>query len=114
MPQCYHRSRTAQSQLFARTRPLFSLRGSPMNTSSPGSVTNWLQELKAHGDSAAQELWNRYFSQLVTLARRHLGGLARDADEEDVALSALKSVMLGVENNRFPELRDRTGLWPLL
>jgi len=52
--------------------------------------------------------------QLVLLARRQLHGLARDTDEEDVALSALKSAMLGVQNHRFPDLNDRTGLWPLL
>jgi DNA-directed RNA polymerase specialized sigma24 family protein len=79
-----------------------------------GSVTTWLDALKGQQELAAQELWNRYFSQLVLLARKQLGGLARDNDEEDIALSALKSAMLGVQNNRFPELNDRTGLWPLL
>jgi RNA polymerase sigma factor (sigma-70 family) len=77
-------------------------------------VTGWLDQLKAGDDIAAQELWHRYFTQLVTLARQRLRGLGRDLDEEDVALSALKSAMLGVQNNRFPELTDRTGLWPLL
>jgi RNA polymerase sigma factor (sigma-70 family) len=85
-----------------------------MDTPSCGSVTIWLDGLKNRSDGAAQELWNRYFAQLVSLARRQLRGLARDADEEDVALSALKSAMLGVQNNRFPDLNDRTGLWPLL
>src|SRR3954465_15888330 len=84
------------------------------NPAARGSVTTWLEALKAQEESAAQELWNRYFSQLVPLAHRQLRGLARDTDEEDVALSALKSAMLGVQNNRFPELNDRTGLWPLL
>lgn len=84
------------------------------NPAARGSVTTWLEALKAQEESAAQELWNRYFSQLVPLARRQLRGLARDTDEEDVALSALKSAMLGVQNNRFPDLNDRTGLWPLL
>jgi len=85
-----------------------------MNFPSRGSVTGWLDQLKAGDDIAAQELWHRYFTQLVTLARQRLRGLGRDLDEEDVALSALKSAMLGVQNNRFPELTDRTGLWPLL
>jgi ECF sigma factor len=79
-----------------------------------GSVTGWLHELKVGPETAAQQLWNRYFAQLVTLARHRLRGLARDVDEEDVALSALKSAMLGVQNNCFPDLNDRTGLWPLL
>ncbi len=85
-----------------------------MDLPSRGSVTTWLDALKAHQEGAAQELWNRYFALLVSVARRHLHGLGTDVDEEDVALSALKSAMLGVQNNRFPDLTDRTGLWPLL
>jgi RNA polymerase sigma factor (sigma-70 family) len=81
---------------------------------SRGSVTGWLDRLRVGDDAAAQELWNRYFAQLVTLARHRLRGLGRDSDEEDIALSALKSAMLGVQNNCFPDLNDRTGLWPLL
>jgi RNA polymerase sigma factor (sigma-70 family) len=85
-----------------------------MNSPTRGSVTTWLDGLKDRSEGAAQELWNRYFSQLVQVARRQMRAPARDADEEDVALSALKSAMLGVQNNRFPDLNDRTGLWPLL
>src|SRR6478735_10363101 len=85
-----------------------------MDAPSRGSVSTWIEGLKGRNEQAAQELWNRYFGQLVPLARRQLRGLAREADEEDIALSALKSAMLGVQNNRFPDLNDRTGLWPLL
>ena len=85
-----------------------------MEPPSRGSVSGWLDELRAGHESAAEALWKRYFSQLVPLARRRLHGLGREADEEDIALSALKSAMVGVQNNRFPELDDRTGLWPLL
>jgi DNA-directed RNA polymerase specialized sigma24 family protein len=85
-----------------------------MDLPSRGSVTGWLEELKQGNEAAAQELWNRYFAQLLPLARRRLQGMARESDEEDVALSALKSAMLGVQANRFPDLHDRTGLWPLL
>ena len=85
-----------------------------MELPSRGSVTHWLDELKLGHEAAAQQLWNRYFFQLVTLARQRFHVLGRDTDEEDVALSALKSAMLGLQNNRFPDLSDRTGLWPLL
>jgi RNA polymerase sigma factor (sigma-70 family) len=85
-----------------------------MDESSIGSVSAWLDGLRANHGSAAQELWNRYFAQLVSVARRNLCGLGRDVDEEDIALSALKSAMIGVQNNRFPDLNDRTELWPLL
>jgi RNA polymerase sigma factor (sigma-70 family) len=85
-----------------------------MNSSSRGSVTTWLDALKDQPEDAARELWNRYFAELTALAQRRLRAFSRDVDGEDVALSALKSAMLGVRNNRFPELNDRTGLWPLL
>ena len=85
-----------------------------MDALSRGSVSTWIEGLKGRNEQAAQELWTRYFGQLVPLARRQLRGLAREADEEDIALSALKSAMLGVQNNRFPDLNDRTALWPLL
>jgi RNA polymerase sigma factor (sigma-70 family) len=85
-----------------------------MDESSIGSVSAWLAELRSSHGSAAQELWNRYFAQLVNVARRNLRGLTGDVDEEDIALSALKSAMIGVRNNRFPDLNDRTELWPLL
>jgi RNA polymerase sigma factor (sigma-70 family) len=85
-----------------------------METTGRGSITTWLDGIKARQDDAAQELWNRYFARLVPLARHHLRGFGRETDEEDVALSALKSAMLGVQAGRFPDLNDRTGLWPLL
>lgn len=85
-----------------------------MDEQAPGSVSRWIVGLKADHDGAAQELWNRYFSQLVAVAHRRLQGAGRESDEEDVALSALKSAMLGVQHDRFPRLNDRTELWPLL
>jgi RNA polymerase sigma factor (sigma-70 family) len=85
-----------------------------MDSSPKGSVSGWLDELRDGRQAAAQELWNRYFAQLVQIARGRLHGPKRDADEEDVALSALKSALHGVQNNRFPDLHDRTALWPLL
>lgn len=79
-----------------------------------GSVTVWLDDLRDQDEQAAQEIWNRYFAQLLPVARQHLHGFSRDSDEEDIALSALKSALLGVQNDQFPKLTDRTGLWPLL
>jgi hypothetical protein len=61
--------------------------------SSSGSVTHWLQLLKAGDSAAAQPLWERYFRRLVGFARTKLQGLPRRAaDEEDVALSAFHSL----------------------
>ena len=85
-----------------------------MDTRSTGSVTHWLDGLKAGESLAAQALWNTYFAQLVSVAQSRLRGLDQESDGEDVALSALKSVMLGCQQDRFPTLTDRTSLWPLL
>jgi DNA-directed RNA polymerase specialized sigma24 family protein len=83
--------------------------------SASSSVTEWLGRLKAGDQEAAQELWTRYFDQLVRLARGKLrGARRRAADEEDVALSALDSFCRGAAAGRFPDLGDRHGLWPLL
>jgi DNA-directed RNA polymerase specialized sigma24 family protein len=83
--------------------------------SSTQSVTQWLGRLMAGDYAAAQQLWVRYFEQLVRLARARLGGTRRRAaDEEDVALSALDSFCRGAAAGRFPDLCDRQGLWPLL
>jgi DNA-directed RNA polymerase specialized sigma24 family protein len=79
------------------------------------SVTYWLSQLKAGDPAAAQPLWERYFTQLVHLARGKLrGSRPRGGDEEDVALSAFDSFCQGVAQGRFPQLSDRNNLWSLL
>ena len=83
--------------------------------SSDGSVTVWIGALKAGDPAAAQPLWERYFRKLVRLARaRFRDAPRRAADEEDVALSAFDSFCRGAAAGRFPQLRDRDNLWPLL
>ncbi|MCC6418695.1 MAG: RNA polymerase subunit sigma-70 [Gemmataceae bacterium] len=79
------------------------------------SVTFWLDQLKAGDREAVQPLWERYFGQLVVLARRRLQGVRRAAaDEEDVALSAFDHFCRAVAVGRFPQLQDRDDLWRLL
>jgi DNA-directed RNA polymerase specialized sigma24 family protein len=83
--------------------------------SSPGSVSALIERLEAGDHEAAQPLWEAYYPRLVALARKHLRGTTRRAaDEEDVALSAFDSFCRGVEQGRFPHLKDRDGLWALL
>ncbi len=84
--------------------------------SSDHSITLWIADLKVQEDDQAQhEIWNRYFRRLIGLARFKLGDAPRRAeDEEDVAVSALHCFFAGVGDGKFPELRDRTNLWPLL
>jgi DNA-directed RNA polymerase specialized sigma24 family protein len=81
-----------------------------------GSVTQWIAELRAgEVDLAHQEIWRRYFRRLMALAELKLGSAPRGAaDEEDVALSALRSFFSGVARDRYPQLEDRHNLWSLL
>ena len=69
-----------------------------MASQDDGSVTRWIGDLKAGGDSAAQHLWERYFHRLVHLARARLRAARRVGaveDEEDAALSAFDSFCRG-------------------
>jgi DNA-directed RNA polymerase specialized sigma24 family protein len=78
-------------------------------------VTAWLRKLEAGHDLAAQRLWDVFFERLVRLAQERMRtNDRRIADAEDVALSAFASFCRGIENQRFPQLTDRHGLWRLL
>ncbi len=82
---------------------------------SADPITLWISQLKEGRHDAVQQLLERYFGRLVQLARARLHarpGLA--PYDEDVALSAFKSVCLGAERGRFPQLLDRGDLWRLL
>jgi DNA-directed RNA polymerase specialized sigma24 family protein len=82
---------------------------------SDDSVSVWLDRLKAGDPAAARLLWDRYFGQLVRLARAKLSArVRRTADEEDVALSAFHSFCRAAEAGRFPRLDDRDDLWAVL
>jgi RNA polymerase sigma factor (sigma-70 family) len=94
-------------------------RSNPRNGADPdtdrGTITHWLERLKAGEKDAAQKIWEAYFRKLVPIAKKHLSGLlARDADEEDVIVSAFDSFYRGLERGRFPDLHDRDELWRLL
>src|SRR5262245_31241780 len=86
-----------------------------MDQHSPGgSVTIWLNQLKAD-PAAAKPLWDRYYTRLVALARARLRAVPRGAaDEEDVALSAFDSFCKAAAAGRFPRLDDRDDLSQVL
>ena len=80
-----------------------------------GSITGWIDRLKAGDRAAASPLWDTYFRRLVQFARERLRGASRRvADEEDAALSAFDSFCSSAACGRFPQLADRRSLWPLL
>jgi RNA polymerase sigma factor (sigma-70 family) len=80
------------------------------------SVTDWLLRLSPAGNQeAAQRLWERYYQQLVVLARKKLGTANRRVcDEEDVVVMAFDSFCRGAVAGRYPNLKDRDDLWRLL
>jgi DNA-directed RNA polymerase specialized sigma24 family protein len=83
--------------------------------SAPGSVTQYIDGLRAGDSVAHRKLWENFFHRLVELARKKLRALPRGAaDEEDVALSAIDSFCRGAEQGRFPKLDDRDDLWQVL
>jgi RNA polymerase sigma factor (sigma-70 family) len=87
-----------------------------MTSDDEKSVTQWVKDLGTDNrDEAFRRLWERYFPRLVKLAEARLRSMPRGPDdEEDVALSALKSFFRGAAAGRFPDLGSRNDLWKLL
>lgn len=80
-----------------------------------GTVTVWLEQLKAGDPAAAAPLWRAYYARLVAAARRGLRPVPNAvADGEDVALDAFDSFCRRVSDGRFPDLNDRDDLWKVL
>ena len=78
-------------------------------------VTRWLRQLEGGDQDAARLLWQRYYRELVDLARARLGPTPRrTADEEDVALSVLHSLCEGAAKGQFAAVANRRELWQLL
>jgi RNA polymerase sigma factor (sigma-70 family) len=83
-----------------------------------GSITRMILDLR-NGDpvvrnAAARLIWERYFRDLLTLARKNLDKRIRlRTDEEDVTQSMFKSFCLRQERGEF-DLAGRDELWKLL
>lgn len=82
-------------------------------TMDSDQLTPWIARLKSGDNDALQPLWERYYQEIVRLARRRLPR-AGDVDSEVVAASAFKSFWRGVKAGRFPKLHDRHDIWRLL
>jgi DNA-directed RNA polymerase specialized sigma24 family protein len=88
-----------------------------MSTDERKSVTEWIEDLLARGDTEAENrLWERYFERVRRYAqatlRRGRPGAFHDA--EDVALSAFHNFFAAAQSGRLTELKDRNDLWKLL
>ena len=85
---------------------------------NPGSVTRLAQQLHAGNqaahDEAARQLWERYASELLNLARRKLQqGIRRREDEHDVMQSMYETFCRRQRRGDF-EFNTRDELWALL
>jgi RNA polymerase sigma factor (sigma-70 family) len=85
---------------------------------TPASVTRLIQLLRSQDtavrDMAAGMIWQRYFRELLSLARRNLDRRVRHrADEEDVLQSMFRSFCARQGRGDF-HLADRNDLWRLL
>src|SRR5262245_8935196 len=79
------------------------------------SVTKLIAGLRAQDSAAAGEIWQRYFQQLLPLARQKLKGLSyRATDEEDLLLSVFQRFFHAASTDRFARLQDRDDLWQIL
>ena len=87
-----------------------------MTAEDPGSVTHWIDGLKAGQTEAASALWQRYYERVVAVARHRLRTSTHQAveDAEDAALSAIHGLCAGAAQGRFDRLNDRVDLWQLL
>jgi hypothetical protein len=83
-----------------------------------GSVTRLIQLLRSEDgverDLAARLIWQRYFHDLLVLARNNLSRrIRRREDEEDVLQSMYKSFCLRQQRGEF-DLKGRDALWNML
>ncbi len=79
------------------------------------SMCEVVEKAKVGDDEGVRVIWDRFFPQVVRLAGQRLAGQRRQmADEEDVAISVMESFFRAARAGRFPELRDRDGIWRLL
>jgi DNA-directed RNA polymerase specialized sigma24 family protein len=87
-----------------------------MSAEEPGSITRLLQGLKEGRPEAVAAIWDRYYQQVLAVARRRLRGGPQQAveDGEDVALSAICGLAAGAAEGRFDRLEDRSDLWQIL
>lgn len=87
----------------------------PQNADDPEPVTVWIEQLSQNSDEAAFRLWDHFCTRLTEYASRRLSqSNKRVYDQEDAVASAFRSLCRGVEEQRFPDLRDRDSLWALL
>lgn len=78
------------------------------------TLTNWVARIGAGDSMAMERVFNRYFDQLVRLAVQKMHGLNQvSRSGEDIALSAIKSLYLGIRKDQI-QLDTEEDLWGCL
>ncbi len=86
-----------------------------MNTDQNNGLSNALSELLETTPENAERIWEEFFPRLIRFAKKKLTDMpTRTFDEEDIALSAMKSFFRGQEAGRFDELTSKDEMWRLL
>jgi len=78
-----------------------------------GSITFLVDRVSQGDDRAVQPLWDRFFMQMVRVARTRVGGLAY-GEEEDAALSAFDHFCRRAASDGFKQMANRDDLWQVL
>ncbi|MFT7631508.1 MAG: RNA polymerase sigma factor (sigma-70 family) [Mariniblastus sp.] len=79
-----------------------------------GSITMWLAAAKTGDAKAAQALFERFFKKLVSVSQTQVLRKERVEDSEDAAIEAMYDFLAGVTTDKYPNIADRSSLWPLL
>ena len=78
-------------------------------------VPLWIESLQDGDDAMAGDLWQYCFPRLLRYSKKKLPGNLRKAlDQEDVALSAFKSLLSSVKRDGADGVSNRDELWKLL
>lgn len=77
-------------------------------------ITNWIHKLSNGDERAVEVVFSKYFDRLIRLAAGKMKGMnAVPRDGEDIAISAIKSLCNGLNENRL-ELTSEDDLWACL
>jgi RNA polymerase sigma factor (sigma-70 family) len=87
---------------------------SPLREVSQLDDRELLDRIRQHDEAAERALFQRYYDRLLRFARGKMNLRLQTVEPaSDVALSAMKSVLLGIPLGRV-EVGSRGDLWPLL
>lgn len=82
---------------------------------SEHSVTSWIAAVRTGDAMAAEQLWTRYFRQLMLQARLRMSNVSKSSyDEEDAALSTFQVLCKKLNEGQYASIADRQELWQLM